>query len=45
VIISPHCSSVYDGWERASFDLFLQNLKRWETGAELVNIVNPDRGY
>lgn len=45
VIISPHCSSVYDGWEAASFDLFLQNLTRWETGAELDNIVNPDRGY
>lgn len=45
LIISPHCSSVYAGWENASFDLFLQNLARWTKGEELINIVNPRRGY
>ena len=45
VIISPHCSSVYAGWENASFDLFLQNLGRWTRGEDLINIVNPERGY
>lgn len=45
VIISPHCSSVYAEWETASFDLFLQNLNRWILGEDLVNVVNPDRGY
>jgi len=45
VIISPHCSSVYAGWEKASFDLFLDNLARWISGEELINIVNPIRGY
>ena len=45
VIISPHCSSVYDGWEIASFDIFLDNLQRWFDGEELKNIVDPDRGY
>ena len=45
VLISPHCSSVYEGWEMASFDLFLANLKRWMTGRELANVVDPDRGY
>ena len=45
VIISPHCSSVYADWEKASFDLFLENLGRWIRGAALVNIVNPNRGY
>ena len=44
-IMSPHCSSVYDGWEEASFDVFLDNLARWVAGRELVNIVDPDRGY
>ena len=45
VIISPHCSSVYAGWEEASFKLFLDNLGRWLRGDQLVNIVNPTRGY
>ncbi|WP_299728112.1 D-2-hydroxyacid dehydrogenase [uncultured Tateyamaria sp.] len=44
-LISPHCSSVYDGWEAASFDLFLNNLARWVEGKELFNIVDPNRGY
>lgn len=45
VIISPHCSSVYAEWEKASFGLFLENLGRWIRGAALVNIVDPARGY
>ena len=45
LLISPHCSSVYEGWERASFDLFLANLARWLDGKELSNIVDPHMGY
>lgn len=45
VIISPHCASVYAGWEKASFDLFLHNLARWTVGEDLINVVNPSRGY
>ncbi len=45
LIISPHCSSVYDGWEDASFDLFLDNLDRWIAGSPLRNVVDPERGY
>ncbi|MEX0345197.1 MAG: D-2-hydroxyacid dehydrogenase [Rhizobiaceae bacterium] len=45
VLISPHCSSVFDGWEEASFDIFLANLNRWIVGEPLVNVVNPQRGY
>lgn len=45
LIISPHCSSVYDGWESESFDLFLKNLRRWTEGQRLRNIVNPSLGY
>ncbi|MEM6941325.1 MAG: D-2-hydroxyacid dehydrogenase [Pseudomonadota bacterium] len=44
-LISPHCSSVSEDWETASFDLFLQNLGRWMAGEPLRNIVDPDRGY
>ena len=45
VIVSPHCSSVYEGWEMASFEMFLENLKRWRRGEPLANIVDPKRGY
>lgn len=45
VLLSPHCSSVYDGWERASFERFLDNLERFRAGAPLTNIVDPARGY
>lgn len=44
-ILSPHCSSVYEGWSMASFNLFLDNLERWRRGEQLANIVNPERGY
>lgn len=45
LIISPHCSSVFAGWEAASFDLFLRNLAHWKKGEDLINIVDPTRGY
>jgi phosphoglycerate dehydrogenase-like enzyme len=45
LIISPHCSSVFDGWEEASFDMFLENLTRWINGQDLLNIVDPRSGY
>lgn len=45
VIISPHCSSVYAEWGDASFRLFLDNLGRWVRKEDLVNIVDPARGY
>jgi len=45
VLISPHCSSVFEGWEEASFDMFLSNLDRWIKGQPMENIVDPVRGY
>jgi phosphoglycerate dehydrogenase-like enzyme len=45
VIISPHCSAVYGGWETASFDMFLDNLCNWTRGEALFNVVDPGRGY
>lgn len=44
-LISPHASSVYAGWEEASFDLFLKNLNYWIAGKPLINVVDPSRGY
>ncbi|UXX81847.1 D-2-hydroxyacid dehydrogenase [Roseovarius pelagicus] len=45
VIVSPHCSAVYEGWNEASFELFLKNLERWRKGETLHNMVSPERGY
>jgi phosphoglycerate dehydrogenase-like enzyme len=45
VIVTPHCSSVYAGWEAKSVTLFSENLARWRRGETLHNVVDPDRGY
>jgi phosphoglycerate dehydrogenase-like enzyme len=45
VIITPHCSSVYDGWEAKSARMFAENLGRYRRGEPLHNIVDPARGY
>ncbi len=45
VLISPHCSSVHADWEQASFGVFLDNLRRWQAGEPLENVVDPVRGY
>ena len=45
VIITPHCSSVYEGWERRSAEMFGDNLARYLACEPLENIVDPTRGY
>ena len=45
VIITPHCSSVYDGWALKSVAMFCDNLGRYLQGVPLHNVVDPSRGY
>jgi len=45
VIITPHCSSVYEGWALKSVALFANNMTRYREGEPLNNIVDPVRGY
>lgn len=45
VLISPHCSGVYEGWEERSVSWFCDNLWRWRRGEPLKNVVDPARGY
>lgn len=45
VIVTPHCSSVYDGWETKSARMFAENLMRYRAGEPLHNVVDPRRGY
>ncbi|PBB39450.1 D-2-hydroxyacid dehydrogenase [Mesorhizobium sp. WSM3868] len=45
VIVTPHCSSVYDGWDVKSARMFAENLTRYRRGEPLANVVDPGRGY
>ncbi|MCY4037931.1 MAG: D-2-hydroxyacid dehydrogenase [Hyphomicrobiales bacterium] len=45
VIVTPHCSSVYEGWELKSVSMFCDNLRRYLAGEALDNVVDPERGY
>lgn len=45
VILTPHCSSVYDGWDLKSVAMFSKNLTRYRQGKPLNNVVDPARGY
>ena len=44
-ILTPHCSSVYEGWDLKSVAMFSDNLSRYRRDAPLLNIVDPNRGY
>ena len=45
VIVTPHCSSVYQGWDVNSARMFAENLARYRKGEPLANVVDPMRGY
>ncbi|TIV00628.1 MAG: D-2-hydroxyacid dehydrogenase, partial [Mesorhizobium sp.] len=45
VIVTPHCSSVYDGWDVKSARMFAENLTRYRRGEPLANVVDPGHGY
>lgn len=45
VVVTPHCASVYDGWDLKSVRMFADNLTRWRSDRTLRNVVDPERGY
>lgn len=45
VMITPHCSSVFEGWDMKSVEMFSANLARFRRGEPLENVVDPARGY
>jgi phosphoglycerate dehydrogenase-like enzyme len=45
VIVTPHCSSISDGVELKTLDMFADNLGRYLRGEPLENVVDPRRGY
>jgi phosphoglycerate dehydrogenase-like enzyme len=45
VIVSPHICGDFDGWERASVDIFVDNLGRFVRGEPLRNLVDTSLGF
>ena len=45
VIVSPHMSADFHGWEDALVGLFLRQLRRYRSGKPLANIVDKRLGF
>lgn len=45
VIITPHHSSASPGLTNRLIELFVDNLRRYQSGKPLINIVDKQRGY
>ena len=45
LIVSPHMSGDFHGWDRALADLFLAQLRRYRSGEPLINVVDKDLGF
>jgi phosphoglycerate dehydrogenase-like enzyme len=45
VIVSPHMSADFSGWEGALTGLFLDQLRRFRTGEPLLNVVDKELGF
>lgn len=45
VLVSPHMSGDFIGWENALAELFVENFERWFSGEPLWNVVDKQLGY
>ncbi len=45
VVITPHTSGFFEGYWEAATDLFAGNLRRFDRGEPLLNLVNKKAGY
>lgn len=45
VIVSPHMSGDFRGWEQALTSLFVDQLRRYQSGAPLRNVVDKHLGF
>ena len=45
VMVTPHSSGVFPGWDMKALELFAENLKGHLAGQPLFNVVDPARGY
>ncbi|MGH3742392.1 MAG: D-2-hydroxyacid dehydrogenase [Micromonosporaceae bacterium] len=45
VVVSPHMSGDFIGWESALVSIFTDNFQRWIAGESLRNVVDKELGY
>jgi len=45
VLLSPHCADHTDTWLDEAMELFLDNFRRFQSGAPLRNVVDKQSGY
>jgi len=45
VIVSPHMSGDFVGWQSALTGLFTDQLRRYRAGQPLLNVVDKKLGY
>ncbi len=45
VIVSPHMSGDFRGWDQALTSLFTDQLRRWQAGQPLANVVDKRLGF
>ncbi len=45
VLVTPHASATFEGWELRGVEIFAGNLGRRMAGEPLFNVVDPARGY
>jgi phosphoglycerate dehydrogenase-like enzyme len=45
VIISPHIAGRREHYNALATDLFCQNLKRYLSGEQLLNIIDKQKGF
>ncbi len=45
VIITPHSAGFDEGHSKKTFDIFLENLVRYQQGLPLINVVDKQLGY
>ncbi len=45
VLITPHIGGIFPGYNTKAVPLLIENLKRFEEGRELLNLVDYERGY
>jgi phosphoglycerate dehydrogenase-like enzyme len=45
VIVSPHIGGMSTHYDRRAMDLFMENVKRYLSGAPLLNRFDLQKGY
>jgi len=43
VVVSPHMSGDFVGWEETLGTQFVENLRRWQCGQQLLNVVDKQQ--